>query len=341
MLVGCPAPGGLAVRRLRAVPLGRCARWWPWSSPHWVARRGRPVASSVRRAAEPRRRAHRSRPPRTIGPTWRPERRCTIGAMTAFHVDSEVGVLRRVLLHRPDLELRRLTPSNCQRPALRRRAVGQAGPPGARRVRRHARPTAASRCSYVGDLLAETVKDDVARRWLLDRVDHRRATSVVISPIRRDDFFDAADPTPSPPTSSAGSPSTSCRPGVARGLARRGRSADHGFVLPPLPNHLFTRDTTCWIYGGVSLNPMAMPARRRETAHLEAIYRFHPLFAGEPFATLVRRRRRRPRFRHHRGRRRPRRSDEARCSSAWASAPPRRPSRPWPATSSPAAPPPP
>ena len=33
--------------------------------------------------------------------------------MTAFHVDSEVGVLRRVLLHRPDLELRRLTPSNC------------------------------------------------------------------------------------------------------------------------------------------------------------------------------------------------------------------------------------
>jgi arginine deiminase len=54
-------------------------------------------------------------------------------------------------------------------------------------------------------------------------------------------------------------------------------------VLPPLPNHLFARDTTCWIYDGVSLNPMASAARRQETAHLEAVYRFHPLFAGEPF----------------------------------------------------------
>jgi arginine deiminase len=53
----------------------------------------------------------------------------------------------------------------------------------------------------------------------------------------------------------------------------------HGFVLPPLPNHLFARDTSCWVYGAVSINPMAMPARRRETANLEAIYRFHPALA--------------------------------------------------------------
>ena len=32
---------------------------------------------------------------------------------------------------------------------------------------------------------------------------------------------------------------------------------ESGFVLPPLPNHLFTRDTSCWIYDGVSVNPMA------------------------------------------------------------------------------------
>jgi arginine deiminase len=53
-----------------------------------------------------------------------------------------------------------------------------------------------------------------------------------------------------------------------------------GFVLPPLPNHMFTRDTSCWIYQGVAVNPMAKPARARETVHVEAIYRFHPLFAG-------------------------------------------------------------
>jgi arginine deiminase len=72
-----------------------------------------------------------------------------------------------------------------------------------------------------------------------------------------------------------------------RTVPPRGLRADvagpTGFVLPPLPNHLFTRDTTCWVYGGVSLNPMARGARQRETNHLEAIYRFHPSFADEPF----------------------------------------------------------
>jgi arginine deiminase len=52
-----------------------------------------------------------------------------------------------------------------------------------------------------------------------------------------------------------------------------------GFVLAPLPNHLFTRDTSAWIYDGVSINAMAMPARRRESVHYDAIYRHHPLFS--------------------------------------------------------------
>ncbi len=57
------------------------------------------------------------------------------------------------------------------------------------------------------------------------------------------------------------------------------------FVLPPLPNHLFQRDNSCWIYGGVSVNPMAKPARQRETLHRRAIYRYHPMFAGADFTT--------------------------------------------------------
>jgi arginine deiminase len=52
------------------------------------------------------------------------------------------------------------------------------------------------------------------------------------------------------------------------------------FVLAPLPNHLFTRDTSAWVYDGVSIHAMAMPARRRESIHLDAIYRSHPLFAA-------------------------------------------------------------
>src|SRR3546814_5486577 len=54
-------------------------------------------------------------------------------------------------------------------------------------------------------------------------------------------------------------------------------------VLPPLPNTIFTRDTSCWIYGGVAINSMRKKARMRETVHYEAIYEHHPLFAGEGF----------------------------------------------------------
>ena len=58
-----------------------------------------------------------------------------------------------------------------------------------------------------------------------------------------------------------------------------GDPRDDDFLLAPLPNHLFQSDNSCWIYGGVSINPMAKPARERESLHCRAIYRFHPMFA--------------------------------------------------------------
>ena len=53
------------------------------------------------------------------------------------------------------------------------------------------------------------------------------------------------------------------------------------YLLPPLPNTLYTRDTTCWIYGGVTLNPLYWPARHEETILTTSIYKFHPDFAGK------------------------------------------------------------
>ena len=53
------------------------------------------------------------------------------------------------------------------------------------------------------------------------------------------------------------------------------------YLLPPLPNTLYTRDTTCWIYGGVTLNSLYWPARQEETILATAIYKFHPDFAGK------------------------------------------------------------
>ena len=53
------------------------------------------------------------------------------------------------------------------------------------------------------------------------------------------------------------------------------------YLLPPLPNTIYTRDTTCWIYGGVTLNPLYWPARQDETLLTAAIYKFHPDFVGQ------------------------------------------------------------
>ena len=54
-------------------------------------------------------------------------------------------------------------------------------------------------------------------------------------------------------------------------------------LLPPLPNFLFQRDPSCWIFDGVTLNPMTKPARKPESMIMEAIYRFHPMFTAEEF----------------------------------------------------------
>jgi arginine deiminase len=55
------------------------------------------------------------------------------------------------------------------------------------------------------------------------------------------------------------------------------------FVIPPVPNTLFQRDPSCWIYGGVTVNPMYWPARRREALNMLVIYRYHPMFKDGGF----------------------------------------------------------
>jgi arginine deiminase len=197
-------------------------------------------------------------------------------------VHSEVGALRRVLLHRPDLELRRLPPSNVDElqfdDVLWVKRARQEHDTFADTLR-----DAGVEVLYVAELLTETVKDDAARAWLLDRaVDERDLGRDLADSLR--EYLDDLDP-PTLATHLIGGLARSELPhGWARGL-RGAWLDDQDFVLPPLPNHLFTRDTSCWIYGGVSVNPMAKPARHRETANLEAIYRFHPLFERAGFET--------------------------------------------------------
>ncbi|MEI7780169.1 MAG: arginine deiminase, partial [Actinomycetes bacterium] len=76
-------------------------------------------------------------------------------------------------------------------------------------------------------------------------------------------------------------------PGNDDGSLQRTRLLNDDFVLAPLPNHLFQRDNSTWIYGALSINPMAKPARRRETINSRIIYDFHPLFSGSAPRYLI------------------------------------------------------
>ncbi|WP_051713314.1 arginine deiminase [Spirillospora albida] len=196
-----------------------------------------------------------------------------------FTVTSEAGRLRQVLLHRPDLELLRLTPANKDEllfdEVLWAKRARQEHDVFADTLRERG-----IRVHYLADLLAETVKIDDARAWVLDRT----ASETALGPTLADPVRSVLDDM---------DPHTLARHligGLTKddlGLAVHSlllASLDGGdFVLPPLPNHLFTRDPSAWIGGGVTLHPMAKPARRRETAHLAAVYRFHPMFADQDF----------------------------------------------------------
>ncbi len=195
-------------------------------------------------------------------------------------VGSEVGRLHRVLLHRPDVELRRLTPGNCDE-LLFDDVLWVAEARREHDVFADALRDRGVEVLYLAELLAQSLADDVARKWVLDRTLVPQHFGPVVAPALRE-HLDGL---------SARALARELIGGVTPAeldLGRRGLSGNvlqpDGFVLAPLPNHLFTRDTSCWIYGGVSLNPMAKPARRRETVHLEAIYRFHPAFTAQDFA---------------------------------------------------------
>ncbi|MEU5810688.1 arginine deiminase [Streptomyces sp. NPDC047718] len=199
-----------------------------------------------------------------------------------FHVASETGRLRQVILHRPDLELKRLTPGN--KDALlfddvlwvkraREEHDAFADTLRDRGVRVH----------LLADLLTETLALPAARSLVLERVfDPREFGPLATDRIHA--FFDTLEPAELVACLIGGVTKQELlsRTGTLTSV-RLHAAAPDDFVLAPLPNHLFTRDTSCWVYDGVSVNPMKKRARRRETVHFEAIYGHHPLFEKGEF----------------------------------------------------------
>src|SRR4029079_12574556 len=199
---------------------------------------------------------------------------------STYGVHSEVGKLRKVLVCAPGLAHRRLTPSNNDEllfddvmwveNAQRDHAdfVNKLTQRDVEVVELHA-------------LLAETLHVDGARDWLLDRkievnhvglglVDGTRAYLESLQPQQLAEFL-------------IGGLATNDRPedfGWGYISMVRESTGAREYLMPPLPNTLYTRDTTCWLYGGLTMNPPFYPARHREPLLMKAVYPFHPDFAG-------------------------------------------------------------
>jgi arginine deiminase len=202
-------------------------------------------------------------------------------------VDSEVGRLRRVLVHRPELSLRRLTATN-HRAFLFDEPI-DAG----RAIAEHDEFTALLRRHDVevlelGDLLATALESPAARAEAVTRA----VSDFTVGPALTDRVRDHLVGLPAPVlarhllggltlhelVSDLGLDASTAHASLTAATA----SDDGGFfVLPPLPNHLFTRDPSTWIGGAVLLNPMRTRARRLEALNLAIVYRFHPSFGSE------------------------------------------------------------
>ena len=197
-------------------------------------------------------------------------------------MQSEVGQLRQAIVHRPGLELSRLTPQNVGEmlfdDVLWARKAKEEHDAFAQALREHG-----VEVHYFGQLLAETLAQPAGRAFVLDRVCTAEFLGPrLVQPLRK--LFDDLDGPDLAEFLVGGVIKADLHPARARSLKWDMMRADD-FLLPPLPNHLFQRDNSCWIYGGVSVNPMAKPARHRETLHSQAIYRYHPMFAGADFVT--------------------------------------------------------
>jgi arginine deiminase len=207
--------------------------------------------------------------------------------MSEFGVHSEVGKLRKVLVHRPDLSLRRLTPSNhddllfddvlwVERAQYEHdQFVARMRERGVEVYLLSTLLTEALAASDDGRLrIIDLVVSEYTVGWSL--VDEIRA---LLRGLKPDQL--ATHLVGGLTVAEAGLDLTDAARVSLIGAALDDPST---FVLPPLPNTLFTRDSSCWIYGGVSVNPMYWPARRREAYNVAAVYRAHPMFQDADFS---------------------------------------------------------
>ncbi len=194
-------------------------------------------------------------------------------------VSSEVGTLKTVIVHRPDLAHERLSPTNCHEllfdDVIWVRRARQEHDAFVDLMRERG-----VEALLFHDLLAETLDHEEAREWILTRRLRPEEATVMFSGDLTDWMMEMSGDELA--TRLVGGVTASELPGKIASVVKNAlRPTD--FVIAPLPNQLFMRDTSAWIFGGVSINHMYWPARQHETLNVEAVYRFHPRFRSADF----------------------------------------------------------
>jgi arginine deiminase len=196
----------------------------------------------------------------------------------ALGVHSEVGKLRRVMVHRPGLEHSRLTPSNAEE-LLFDDVLWVARAKAEHDMFAEAMRERGVEVFEAEELLAQALAKPEARDWVCNHILSEREVGITAAQQGRE-WVAEADP-------------VLVAEFLIGGITKADVQQDAGLVwesadptsmlLPPLPNFLFQRDCSCWIFNGVTINPMTKPARKPETMIMEVIYSFHPMFATEKF----------------------------------------------------------
>ena len=191
---------------------------------------------------------------------------------------SEVGRLRKVMVHRPGLEHSRLTPSNAEE-LLFDDVLWVARAKAEHDMFAEAMRDRGVEVFEAEELLAQALAAPGAREWVCDHILGERQVGVRAARVARE-WAGTAEAAVLAEFLIGGI----TRADVQQEAGLMWQTADPtSMLLPPLPNFLFQRDCSCWIFGGVTINPMTKPARQPETMIMEVIYTFHPMFTAQEF----------------------------------------------------------